>query len=668
MYNERKPHVISSVGSGQPWDAYLYLQASTERTYGGDADEFGMMECSGAVACVVNCKTQNVTSHVLSGPDWMGDLRELATKVFAGMSRVLAVSECARETLAILGFWDAILAGDVMLSKEIGTAKSWEIPADASGTARSVILGAPPTIVRWGLRDYAFTVVHIDTQNHGAKPSKGWRRGAKKWAAGPVPWIMPAEHAVAWLASWVAAVGEWHADYTGALDSVGNLPMRVTGALQAQDLFRSIYMQHAITTHDNDAVLKMERAALYGGRCECLYLGRVYGGNAPADVVIEPPDTVEPVAIGNANGPTGVSLPPAPLRGIREGVGHVWHLDANSLYPAVARDAMLPVRLESVHKNVSVATLIDMADNAAVVADVAVRADEPVVPLRLDGRLVFPVGKFRTTLCGPEIKLVAEHGAICACHTVAVYRHAPIYHKFIGRLWEIREKKIAAGDELLARSIKYLMNAGLARWAKRAKEWLSMPDEVCPWPWHQWTRMDPASGECITWRSFAWHVQREVDMGEPPDSFPAITAYIQSLARVCLWYWMLKAGMEEVLYVDTDSLIVTHVGYDRLVGQNEIDGSQLGALKVVEHANHAEIMGQRCYQIGERLVTGCNDACRTELGDTFAVNVQSPPIGYYLQRHNAPGFNLVSVRKRLRREYRAGNVHVDGRVTPIVCQ
>jgi hypothetical protein len=59
-------------------------------------------------------------------------------------------------------------------------------------------------------------------------------------------------------------------------------------------------------------------------------------------------------------------------------------------------------------------------------------------------------------------------------------------------------------------------------------------------------------------------VYRMGDLAESENACPQVQSYIWSRARVLLWEAMLAAGLEHVVYCDTDGLIVTRAGGDRL--------------------------------------------------------------------------------------------------------
>jgi hypothetical protein len=89
----------------------------------------------------------------------------------------------------------------------------------------------------------------------------------------------------------------------------------------------------------------------------------------------------------------------------------------------------------------------------------------------------------------------------------------------------------------------------------------------------------------------------KVGEDEAFNSFPAIAAHVTSQARQHLLKYILQAGIENVLYMDTDSLFVTEEGYKKL--ENVLSGKILGAMKLEQTSNEVKINAPKNYHFGE---------------------------------------------------------------------
>jgi len=163
-------------------------------------------------------------------------------------------------------------------------------------------------------------------------------------------------------------------------------------------------MVHPILVDSNEPALELARRSYLGGRVECGRLGRV-------------------------DGP-------------------VYRLDVNSMYPAVMRDNWYPTRLIGHTSRAEVAELHEWLAKWCVVAEVDLATDEPAYPVVVEGRLVFPVGRFLTVLASPELQHALERERVLAVHAVACYDRAVLFKAFVEECWAIRLAAIQAGDSV----------------------------------------------------------------------------------------------------------------------------------------------------------------------------------------------------------------------------
>lgn len=346
--------------------------------------------------------------------------------------------------------------------------------------------------------------------------------------------------------------------YLRCLDEhdLGNFQRTI--AAQALTAFRHRFMRHAILILSNDAVSRLERAAYYGGRCECMYLGRV-----------------------------GARL---------------YNLDVNSMYPYIMAARPVPTRLRYHRQGGTVDVLRRAMQRHLVIARVTAQTDVPVVPYRHNGRLVFPAGTFEATLCQPELELLLEHGRVLEVHEMAVYDGAVVFRDYVETLYQMRRQYQDAGNVTYALLTKLLLNSLYGKFGQRAMRWVDVrPAEEGESG--EWYEIPPDDSPAERYRVRLGLVQRYERLGESEQSFPAISAFITSYGRVLLWHLMELAGAGHVYYTDTDSVIVDDVGYQRLAPY--VDDARLGALKVVGTSDDSLFFGAKDYRFGdERRIKG----------------------------------------------------------------
>lgn len=575
-------------------------------------------------------------------------------------------SVAAREQAAILDLWGRFMSKQATLTgcDPYGKGKS----KDGNGGLSNgyVVLEGPPTIIQWRDADGETTYTWVDPANYGAEllsqglaVVKGPDRQASVYQT--LPW-----HDVDGIVGQLVKVREWLGSYLDTLSLLHLGGLEHTAATQASCGYRRQYLDHEIVVHDNEAVLAMERSALYTGRNECLYVGDLYAGEVPppgTDPVTDDMIHWEKGLLGEPS--TAKEFPVAP-RAAMSAKGPIYHLDVNSLYPAVAMNATLPVRLEGVAGYVNLGECVAAARSACVVARVKVKTDVPIIPYRDTRGYIFPTGEFWTTLCGPEILLAMEHDALLRCERLAFYTGRPIYGRWVRDLYAARMKARQDKREPTEKCIKSILNASFGKWAQRSRRWEDVPDRICPWPFYQWFEPGKDEDDPEQWRSFAWNVQRMVIQGETGESCPAITAYINSLGRVRLWQLIQTAGKGNVYYYDTDSLICNERGYKNLCDASEVSENTLGKMKVVGRHSLVSLYERKRYIADGQITLAGFGSPSCPTGSAFAVSLSVPPVGHYLTQRIPPGTDRRLIRTRLNRPYHLGHVAADGWVTPIV--
>jgi DNA polymerase type B, organellar and viral len=407
-------------------------------------------------------------------------------------------------------------------------------------------LEGPPTMISW--RRGTRTVRWLDTLNIWRVPLKviGEKIGLPKLVM-PKGWG-DRERADTYCRRdveivWRALTSWWN--FLRAHDLGTAAP---TLASQGMNAFRHRFMRHEIFIDANEAALALSRDAYVGGRCECFRLG----------VIEEECATV----------------------------------DINSQYPAVMARLHAPRRLLTVRTTATLDDLARYAASYAVVADVELRTDEPAYPHIIDGRLCFPVGRFRQALATPELVYALKRGAIERVHRVAIYERAPLFREFMRWGWRLRAAAQASGDALLDWQAKYLQNGFYGKWGQRGRQWRVIAESP-RWLVADQSSFDTESGRWRYVRQIGHAVQELQDDGESSNSFPAIAAHVTSAGRMMLWRLILAAGRSHVWYTDTDSLKGDTTMLRRL--SPKIDATRLGALKLERRSPWIWLRGPKDY-------------------------------------------------------------------------
>lgn len=480
---------------------------------------------------------------------------------------------------------------------------------------KSAVIEAPPTILKYKMGTRSLVI--LDTLNY-------WRMKLKTIGemVGEPKLPMPADD---------APRGEWDTycqhDCLVIMracqrfwsfihdNDLGNNSM--TLASQSMHSYRHRFMQHKVQITTNGTALKLARKSYTGGRVECFYIGHV------SECVVA--------------------------------------LDVNSMYPFVMRDGYFPCKLRGVYKHVTVDDLNYMIKHYCVTAQCLVNTVEPVYPIVHDKRLVFPTGRFVTTLSTPEIEYGLCHSLIEGIGTTAVYARAKLFTSFVDYFYNKRLEAKAKGDMASSWMFKILLNSLYGKFGQRGHEVIEShnDDDLHAESTNDYVYED---GRVVHKVSLGGLHFSSIIGGETYDSFPAIAAHVTAYGRQYLWNLISRVGCGSTLYCDTDCLWIRA---DRLVSYMDLlDASALGGLKVEHEANGCIIRGPKDYTIGAvtklkgaraNAVWLTPDECRQEQWDGLKGMMRE---GRIARPH------IHTITKHFRRRYTKGKVLKDGTVVP----
>ncbi|MBC7343849.1 MAG: hypothetical protein H5U03_00150 [Clostridia bacterium] len=393
-----------------------------------------------------------------------------------------------------------------------------------------------------------------------------------------------------------------------------------TLASQAFTAFRHRFMEHRIFIHDREDILKLEREAYHGGRTECFYIGQAAGGPW-------------------------------------------YYLDVNSMYPHVMKTNVYPTKLIGYRKGVGVSFLSKYLETHCVIARVRVVTEAPVYPVKIKREVVYPVGEFEAVLSTPELKFGLQNGLIVEVGEVAVYDADAIFVDYVNFFYSQRLQARENGDSAFAYFYKIMLNSLYGKFGQQTSEW-EVIGKCDPSITRVETWVEPQTGKRRTVRYHNGIVEMSSEPQESYNSFPAVAAHVTAYGRMYLWSLIEKAGMENVYYVDTDSLILNEAGFMRL--KFLVNAKELGMLKLVKVADTLVIRAPKDYTFGEHVrLKGVRSSAKEIAPGVFE---QEKWCGY-ASRLRTGNLNVYIVEKqvkRLSRKYKKGVVTESGRVRPFI--
>lgn len=334
---------------------------------------------------------------------------------------------------------------------------------------------------------------------------------------------------------------------------------RPTGSGQSHAMWRRRFLpRKTVLVHDDTEALARERMAMWTGRSEAWRWGTIK----------------------------------QPL----------YEHDLSLAYCRIAASSAVPVKLYGRGGRISVYDYERRGSTTAILADVTVSTAGEVAPATHEGRIIWPIGGFSTTLWSPEIDLLMDTGAEVRIHRHWCYRTAPVLQPMAMYLISLLEAPLGDVHPIVKRLVKHWARTLVGRCALRYREWAEFGD-LPVMGLNLSTMYDLDTGEASELLQVGRRVMELTDMAEADTSVPQITGWVMSQARANLWHIMNLAGLDNLYYVDTDSVIVNSAGHRNLA--ESTDTLMVPGLLHKATYRRAHIYGPRNIVLeGERRMSG----------------------------------------------------------------
>lgn len=323
-------------------------------------------------------------------------------------------------------------------------------------------------------------------------------------------------------------------------EELGQFKETIAG--QAFQAFRSRFLEEDdIFIHSHPEALAVERRAYAGGRNEVFQMGKI--------------------------------------------PGRTYVNDINSMYPFVMAKYKYPVRHVSFRKTGTPASCEQLIkDGYLLCCDALIETPEPIFHLKAE-RLIFPTGRFWTSLSTPELIEAIKRGYLKAVKNVSVYEGKEIFAPYVDYMYKARLKAKKEKDAIHDLLFKMFLNTLYGKFGQKNEKWEAI-DETDPYDVMLLDVWDPVERKMMHYKIFGGHVfqkQTDPDDIEATHSAPAIAAHVTANSRMLLWRVFEAAGRENVYYCDTDSVFTNWQGYMNLTASGWVDDKKLGALAMEKH-------------------------------------------------------------------------------------
>lgn len=326
-----------------------------------------------------------------------------------------------------------------------------------------------------------------------------------KPTASEAVWLRRCRADVAILAAALTELMDWH-------DKEGKGYWSVSGTATAFGHLRQRVEPRTVVMDPSPDAQARDRAALYGGRRTCWRVGT--------------------------------------FRGRR-----YLEIDLAAAYPTAATTLAVPVKRAGTYDRMPLdVPFLDHGD-VGLIAACRVNAARPRYPLRYGGQTFYPTGTFDTVLAGPELAVARQLGELRSIGDCEWHRLAPALAGWAEWLLAQRSSPLSDPSAVVRNSLRMWGRTVIGRFAG-----------------HSWTRTE--LGDAPT-RGWAYEAGVNMATGLPggnvdlggrrwwveqaegaDNSYPAVTAWVESAVRVALNTVIELVGEGAILVANTDGLIV----------------------------------------------------------------------------------------------------------------
>jgi len=231
-------------------------------------------------------------------------------------------------------------------------------------------------------------------------------------------------------------------------------------------------------------------------------------------------------------------------------------VDFERAYTTIARDMPLPFQRMRDFDSLSITDERVESDRWGIIAECEISTSVPRWPKRDNGRVWYPVGRFRTTLAGPDILAARNCGALLSIGRGTTYRLAP--HMRPWALWCLDIANNASGDtpEIVMMAAKQWGRSVIGKWAQKGYARIALgPAPTIGWAYEETWMADTHVRGSIVDIGGTRHLCYLDGDGE--NSFPAVLAFVEAHVRVRLNTAIDAIGRGAFVQCDTDGILTS---------------------------------------------------------------------------------------------------------------
>lgn len=346
-------------------------------------------------------------------------------------------------------------------------------------------------------------------------------------------------------------------------------------ASQALCAYRTKFMINPIQLHCSKTITPLERESYYGGIVEPKFIGKVPKGT-------------------------------------------VYEFDINSLYPYVMKKEQYPNLLLGHERYVSNKRIRELMEKYYVIAYVGIDTTLGVFPVRHNGRLMFPLGKYYTALHHVELERALSLCAISEAPIIAYYNKVDLFSAYVDFFYDRRQEYKKNGFGTFEYMCKIFLNSLYGKFGQKRPQWEKYTPELLKKMEYDGVLLEGSlnmlkdyieqyqqgelrfehaeNGKTYAARRLLGQGQLLIGEDESPWSFPAIAGAVTAYAREYVRNIQTMIGKRNLFYTDTDSFFVNAKGKKILSDNGMLNESKLGKLKAKTVSEMMIIHGPKDYE------------------------------------------------------------------------
>lgn len=242
--------------------------------------------------------------------------------------------------------------------------------------------------------------------------------------------------------------------------------------------------------------------------------------------------------------------------------GRYAELDFEGAYPTIAATQLLPRKRMGPLTPVITKSILKGRSNYGIVAECELETDVARWPLRTRERVFYPVGRFRTTLAGPEIMDAYNLGALVEVGAGYFYSMSDHMQEWSKWCLGLSRGEIPDVPGPVRIAAKGWGRSVCGKWAQRGWQTEEFPGP----PGAGWTFEDcfiAGSDSTATICGLAGKHYLSVADQESDHEFPAVLAYIEAHCRRRLADLIAFAPAESIIQCDTDGVMASLTMLDK---------------------------------------------------------------------------------------------------------